>query len=372
MKGTINPKQLKRARLSRGLSMSELAKRSGVLRQSISKYEMGTSEPRGESLLKIINVLDYPMSFFSQKNVDHNMGAVFFRSQAASTNKLRDMQAVRLQDIVDCYDYLSEYINFPKFDMSNVLDMDIGSLSDEIIERTANNLRVKWNIGEGPINDLSHVLEANGIIIAETNMSSRKLDAVSQFIDGRPFIALTDNHESAVRRRFSEAHEVGHIILHNSIESIFALDNTKYKKVLEYQANYFASCFLMPQVPFMKSLLSTSLDFYIELKKTWKVSIAAMIKRTSQLGLLSEDQILYLNKKLSWNKWRKEEPLDDSIEVEKPVIFKRSLAMLLESGLTNKGQLANTLGLPRDELSKLFLSDFEENITEGPKLRLIK
>ena len=36
-------------------------------------------------------------------------------------------------------------------------------------------------------------------------MSDDKLDAVSEWIEDRPYIMLTDNGESAVRRRFNIA-----------------------------------------------------------------------------------------------------------------------------------------------------------------------
>lgn len=75
---------------------------------------------------------------------------------------------------------------------------------------------------------------------------------------------LTDNRELFVRRRFNVAHELGHIILHNAVEHD-EYDNKIIKK-MENQAHLFASNFLMLNEAFMKSLLSTSLENYVNLK----------------------------------------------------------------------------------------------------------
>jgi transcriptional regulator with XRE-family HTH domain len=49
--------RLKTSRLSAGLTLAELERRSGVGRMLISKYECGRSEPAWQSLAKLIRVL---------------------------------------------------------------------------------------------------------------------------------------------------------------------------------------------------------------------------------------------------------------------------------------------------------------------------
>ena len=90
-------------------------------------------------------------------------------------------------------------------------------------------------------------------------------------------LLCSDNHESAVRRRFNVAHELGHILLHNGVESIHEYSQTELKNIIEYQANLFH--FLLPSAAFSDSLLSISLEYYIDLKKYWKVSLQSMIQK---------------------------------------------------------------------------------------------
>ncbi|WP_282801105.1 helix-turn-helix domain-containing protein [Secundilactobacillus kimchicus] len=373
MKGIFNPKQLKRARISRGLTMAELSRQSGISRQSLSAYENGVSVPRGDSFLKLIDVLKYPVNFFSKEDISYNKGVAFFRSQSSATTKLRNKQKMMLLDIVDSYNALKQFINFPDINIGNTFTGDIDALTDEQIELYANELRKTWQIGSNPIKNLTKLMEANGIVIAETDMNDDKLDALSQIVDGRYFIALTNRDESNAHRRFSLAHELGHIILHNNsdFESIFELNSKEYKNILEKQANYFASCFLMPSDSFLNSVLSTSIKFFEENKKIWNTSIASQIIRSQQLGILNDDQALYLQKKISKNRWRKKEPLDDIIPVEKPYVFKQALKMLDDSDVVTPESISKIVGLPSTEFSRIFGFEFTIKDTT-PKFRIVK
>ncbi len=374
--GLFNPKQLTSARVSRGLTMKELAEKTEISRQMISNYESGKTVPKAENLLKIINVLNFPKGFFSNDLSELHSGAIFFRSQTAATKKIRDMQKEKLNYLFNTYSKLSEFVNFPKVNLPELIEKDVHEITEEDIILKAEELREIWGLDQvSPINNMIQLLEKNGVIISEANMSDEKLDAVSRWMIDRPCIMLTSNNESSVRRRFNIAHELGHIILHNSVESIHDYSSNDLKNVIESQANQFASHFLLPSRAFEESLLSTSLEFYVELKKYWKVSIQAMIFKTYTLGLITDDQRLYLNKKISWNKWRKKEPLDDVITIEQPTLLKNVYKMIVDNDVVTPNELNQSFYLPKDELIKIFNEDIfihQNNKSEIPKLRLIK
>lgn len=372
----FNSKQLTSARVAKGMTMKELAEKSGLSRQMISNYESGKTIPQAESLLKILSVLKYPRDFFSIDIPDIHTGATFFRSQSAATKKIRDMQKEKLKYLYAIYSKLSIYINFPEVRLPSLIEKDIHEITDEDIAQKAMELRKTWGIDAvSPIGNLINIAERNGIIISEANMTDSKLDAVSRWIVDRPFLMLTDNNESAVRRRFNVAHELGHIILHNSVESIHDYSPQEIKNILEKQANQFASHFLLPTEAFTDSLLSTSLEFYKDLKKYWKVSIQAMIYKTYSLDLINEDQKLYLNKKISWNKWKTKEPFDDEIMVEKPKLIEAVYMMIVDNEVVSQNELNHSFHLPYDELEKMISSSIYNSRDEDnskPKLRLIK
>ena len=371
----FNPSKLTKARIARGLTKKDLAERTGISRQMISNYELGKTQPGANKLMTIVAELDFPYNYFTSESKSFYEGATFFRSQSASTKKIRDMQAVRLEFQKEIYDFLSRYVNFPQLVLPDILMKNIHDITNKDIEEKARELREIWGLGiDLPVSNLLEVAEINGVIIVEANMSDETLDAVSEWIGDRPFIMLTDNGESAVRRRFNIAHEIGHILLHGDIESIHDYTSQELKNVIEKQANYFASCLLLPENGFLKSLLSTNLDFYIELKKYWKVSIQAMIMRTHQLELISDDQKLYLFKKIAFNKWKRQEPLDTEIIPEKPSLYRKVYELIVTNDILQRNELISYLSLPKDELEKsLDISIDEQKPPKyGPILRIVK
>jgi len=369
----INPEKLRTARIARGLTIKELAEQAGISRQMVSNYELGKSYPRGKTLLSLIESLNFPLSYFTSEVKPMYRGATFFRSQSAATKKARDMQEVRLGFQKDIYDNFKQFVNFPKVVLPDILDKEVQEIDTETIKMKAAELRRIWEIpSNSPISNMIELAEYNGIIVSEANMSHETLDAVSTWIGDRPFIMLTDNNQSSVRRRFNVAHELGHIILHGGVESIDSYTSSELKKIIEYQANLFASYFLLPDEAFIQSLLSINLEFYVELKKYWKVSIQAMIFKTRYLELISEDQALYLYKKIGFNKWKKHEPLDDTIPIEQPTLFKKVFELIVDNGVRKEYEIVSDLKLPVDEIMKsLNIEELGYKRYERPKLTLL-
>lgn len=372
-KDLFNSNKLTTARLSRGFTIKDLAEKTGISRQSISNYESGKSSPRENNIVLISKVLNFPISFFSSENVILNSNATFFRSRSSATKKKRIMQEKKLEFSKKIFDVLSEYVEFPKLNLPNDINKDFNNIENEDIEEMANSLREKWKISKNvPFPNITRFSEMNGIIISKANMADSKLDAVSKWISGKPYIMLTDNNESSVRRRFNIAHEIGHLLLHSSVENIDDLSN-KEMKIIENQANDFASNLLLPKDGFSKSLISLQMDSFIRQKAQWKVSIQSMIYRVHQLGIISDNQYIYLNKKISFNKWRKNEPYDDKIKLEEPKLFYEVYELLIKNNVLSNNDLKIELSLPNDELNSVFNKEIfndDENIEYKQKFKL--
>lgn len=76
-----------------------------------------------------------------------------------------------------------------------------------------------------------------------------------------------------------------------------------------------------------------NLAYYKQLKKKWKVSIAAMIRRAENLGVLTTDEYQDLIRTMQRRGIRKEEPLDDVLVTAAPALLKTSVIMLLQEGV---------------------------------------
>lgn len=366
------PNRLITARKSNGFNLSELAEKVGVSRQSVSKYESGMSQPTNQTVLKISDVTGFPLKYFYKNKNFEEPNATFFRSQASTAKKVRMKQVARISELGEIIGVIESKLNLPE---SNLIDSgfnDFSEITFDKIEEAAIMLRNKWGVSRGPINNLVNLVEANGVIVSSSDLPLSKLDAASSYINAHPIILLSDLGGSGVRRRLNVAHELGHLVMHGFVDDVFSLSNQEYK-IMEKQANQFAGAFLLPADSFTDDVVSISMEYLIRLKQKWKVSIAAMVVRLKDLEYITDDQALYLNKKISWNHWRKKEPLDDSIEVEAPELFKKSLEMLEQSEIMSKSDVKAQLLLPLKFLERVFNTDFATTMKkdETTKLRLV-
>lgn len=110
-----------------------------------------------------------------------------------------------------------------------------------------------------------------------------------------------DENEPPVRQRFTIAHELGHYELHRDKSDLFVdkqfiyrslnSGDTAEKKIMEQEANYFASAILMPSSILRKEIQKTNFDLANEqsikdLSDMFKVSSTAMSIRISNLGII--------------------------------------------------------------------------------------
>lgn len=349
------PERLREARRARGLTVSELADKVGVSRQSISKYEIGAFEPSDSVLMEISSQLDMPILFFYKPlDIPPNRGTTYFRSLKSNAARAKDVLFSRGNWAVQIANTLTEDIVFPEVDLPNLIDpyatAERYSLDD--IEDIATYLREYWDLGSLPIKNMARLLESHGIIIVTINTGFSETDACSSIINGRPFIFLDTQKECAVRTRFNLAHELGHLLLHGNISQT-DIEDKKTLDRIEREANQFASCFLLPRLSFLMDIHSTSLLAFLPLKQKWKVSIQAMVYRCRDLEVFTENQMIYIQKQISARRWRKNEPYDDEWPCETASILPTAIKMLIERGDYTKDEFLSLFRLPPRDVEEL-------------------
>lgn len=364
----IVPLRLKQARVSRSMSMNDLAEMVGVTRQTISQYEMGKIEPSDKVLNDMSLYLKYPVQFFYKEILQSqvNNSLIFFRSKKTTKVKDKNAAEIKINLFKEINDYLEKFVDFPKVNFPEIEypDYDVETLSLEEIEEIAMKVREFWSLGEGPINNLIQILQINGVLCTRIVINNKKLDGFSQWLDNRPYIFLSDDKKSSSRTRFSLAHELGHLIMHvNYLEDEYlsSIENKNNIKIIEEkfenEANMFAAAFLMPKESFSKDIYSSSLEHFINLKKKWKVSIQSMIYRCADLELLSENQIDYLKRQLSTKRYWSIEPLDNKIPIEKPFIQRQSIELLLEHKIVTPLEICNDIMMYPSEIEEFCFLD---------------
>ena len=355
------PEKLTEARLSKGLNMTDLANLVDLTRQAISGFERGVDNPSYETMLQFCRVLSMPKGFFSNETGSDLIidGPIFFRSQQTTKKKDREISSVKAKWVSRAFDELSQYLEVPEINLPEFNIKDCEALEDADIENYAFECRNFFGLGSGPISNMTKLLENNGIPVVAID-AAKKIGAFSYGTNkGHKFI-IVDRNATAVRTRFSLAHELGHLILHKSLSADF-MENKDLFKLVERQADNFASAFLMPSESFVREFVSPKIKAMTDLKMRWKVSIAAMVMRASQLQLINENQKGYLFRQLA--PFRKKEPLDDTLVREEPSFMNMALAMLNENSIISNFELKNRLEIPVNDLIQFFeLSeiDFQE------------
>lgn len=339
----LNGSRLREVRRYRHMTIADLADKASVTKQMISRYERGNSTPGLEVFQKIIQALKFPLDYFTTENqLEFQDGGTFFRSRLTATQSEKQPSETYKRATAIVRDYFGEFIDFP--------ELTDDQFENDTPRQAAIKLRNRWGLGDSPIPNMMRLLETHGLIVAVVDSGSNKIDAQSGFytVDGRSYyIVLVDSaSHSFYREQSTQAHELGHRVLHANILNPQELDAEDYR-TMEKEASQFASEFLLPAQAFEKTLGTDKLDLkhYVFLKSHWHVSIAAMLYRARDLNLVTADEYLKLQKKLSYRQWRKVEPLDLNTPSPKPVLLKQSLDLLMKQNILDPSELSHELGI---------------------------
>lgn len=370
MTNTFNGERLKKARIYRGLTVAELAEKVSQQRQTLSMYEINKSNPSEIVAKKIANELGFPLQFFYQNSNQKQESTVYFRSLLTTNKKYRSEQIIKMQFLSDVYGMLQDYIEFPKFDYN-------GFTKDISPEKAAYELRKAWNLGNGPIDNLVSIVEQHGIIVTSYNTRTDDIDAFSELLlnnsNSTFLIAYSNNKTSAARVHFDIAHELGHICLHEWSDDIEDISKNDFK-IREQQANDFAAAFLLPKDSFIADLKSVPLSLvgFKQLKKKWKVSMAAMIRRSKELGVINSELYQNLIRTMQRRGLRKEEPLDDILLTAEPSLLKTAVLLLLQEEVFTPeefmDELAVNYNLAIEPMEVEFLLDLPCNTLSTSKI----
>lgn len=169
-------------------------------------------------------------------------------------------------------------------------------------------------------------------------------------------LVLSTNKASSVRSRFDAAHELGHMLLQRNVPASW-LTTKANLMLLEKQVHRFAGAFLLPEKAFAADVRSASLDSLLTLKMKWQVSVAAMCRRLLDIRMVSEADYSRLFRNLSRRGWRRVEPYDNAIPLERPYFLRRSFEVLANEGLLRRTILEQNTQLFIRKIQELVSSD---------------
>jgi Zn-dependent peptidase ImmA (M78 family)/transcriptional regulator with XRE-family HTH domain len=339
--------RLRLAREMRGWSQRELVDQMAetghsVSTAALSQLELGRSVPTARTLSSIAEAVDIPLEYFVRRDADMELDG-FFRSLRSAPVKDRRWAMARAHLLHDFVRVLEHFVELPKLD---VPDLERKLRSRDEIEAAAAAVRRSWGLGDGPISNMVRELERHGIATMRLTLERSKLDAFSVWFLDRPTVVLCADKGNTARSRFDAAHELGHGVLHDSLDI--------GTKEVESEAHQFAASFLMPEAT-IRSLLSPSINWrdLMDLKAQWGVSLGALLIRARDLDVLSPARYVSAMKYMSGRGWRKSEPGDQLLgDPEEPRIVSAAIREVEGLGLSLE-DLCHDSGLPYTDVLAL-------------------
>lgn len=334
---TINPQMILLAREARGLTQTDLAERLNSYKASISRLEHGDGPVNENTLMALAEATHYPPQFFMQK------GEIL--PVNLSYRKRKQVPAKILTPIEAQMNIIRNHVQLI-FNGLEKLEIELPLI--EVTEKNspaqiANLVRKSWKVPAGPIENMSRLLEAKGILISNFDFGTDRVDSRSMLTDDNQPIIFLNRNLLGDRQRFSLAFELGHLIMHTFC-------TVPHDRDINHEANLFAAEFLMPAkdiLPDYKDGITLSL--LGELKRKWKVSMISLLYRADDLGLLTPNQKRYLVQQFNDQKIRRREPPQLDLPKENPQRIRQLLTELMQRAKLTIFQLCTLLAIEHDD-----------------------
>jgi Zn-dependent peptidase ImmA (M78 family)/transcriptional regulator with XRE-family HTH domain len=291
------------ARESRGYTQAELAVAADFGQGTLSKYETGMLQPPDLAVEALSRSLSYPAEFFFQVGHPYGFPPFHYRKRkklsAKALGRIVAEMNIRRMHVQKLSISFSERGNrfIPEIDMDEFQGL---SRKRPDVESVARTIREAWMLPNGPIENMVELIEENGGIIIPCDFGSDLIDAMSQRIDGLPVLFFVNVNSPSDRLRLTLAHELAHMVLHTT--------TFKDDEEMEREADQFAGAFLLPADEIRGQLRRFDLRHLANLKSYWKVSMAAIAMRASNLNLITPYQTKMFFIEMGKLGYRKHEP----------------------------------------------------------------
>ncbi len=363
MLGLVNPDMVILAREYRALTQKELADAALVTQPQIAMLEGGVENSAStETIEKISDALGFPVEFFyqSESRLGFGSSSVYYRKMSSITaadrksiSSITNLTRIGLKRLLDAIEVDSDFV-LPRIDLKDVE----GSPG-----KAASIVRAAWGLPDGPIQNLTNFVERSGVIVVESDFGTRGISGTGMRLANLSPLIFINNTLPPDRYRFTLAHELAHLVLHDAP-----------RETMENEADEFASELLMQKTEFKVSVSQfggrPTLRNLIALKPYWKVAVSAMIMRMGELGIISEQTKRSLFIQMSNLKMRLDEP--QPFPKERPTLYSKIVKSAIGDLPDDLDVATQIMKMPADVFKRLYASSLRvEKIEPVSRLRLV-
>jgi len=363
MNKEINGELVTLAREYRGVTQTSVSKAASIGQGTLAKLEGGLLPAISDDLVaRIANALEFPVSFFYLKEERVGFGSSSYYYRKKSRVSAADRKYIT--GVVNLY-RISLNTFLKSVDMKAERELpayDVDDFEGDAAE-VARALRAAWGVPDGPIKNVTRLLENAGVIVVPCDLKTKHMDATSIHLTNSPPMVFANTYSSGDRLRFTLAHELGHLVMH--------MGAAPYEK-MEDEADAFAAEFLAPQAEIkaqLRSIGKIRIADLLRLKPDWKIAVASLLVRSGQLGLLTESQKRYLWTEMSRLGYRTKEPVE--IPREEPANYSGLINHIISDLGYSAEELAASVSLNVNDLYSLYNECLPKR-PEATRLRLVK
>jgi len=276
----------------------------------LTEYEhVGSNHiPSSQTLGRLAAALDFPVEFFAGTGLETpDLGGASFRSLSTLSAKQRDQAFGSATFALTLARWIADRFKLPVPDIPQIRELGP--------EAAAEAVRHQWGIGERPVRNMVHLLEAHGVRVFSLVEECAEIDAFSFWHKRIPYVFL-NTWKSAERSRMDAAHELGHLVLHSgprdgSVQGRRARSASIWVRLPD--ANPLGHpATVSTRVPKTTRLISSSGMFSSSAigqdAPVWNVAVAALAYRMHTLGLLSDWEYRMLFIEIGEAGYRRTEP----------------------------------------------------------------
>ena len=326
--------RIKQARLAAGMTQDEVSESLATLRgpsltkAGLSKYERGGSVPKPTMLRALARVFGVSAEFFLDEPKVSVLWLAFRKGSSLRKGEEKQIQAVAAAQ-VEAFVSLTHALE-PQREQSAPEPMAVRT--PEEAEKAASRLRSAWRLGDQPVESVTSAIEDGGGLVLELGGRDDVFDGLSGWADESIPVVVVSHWVSDDRRRFSLAHELGHLFMETK-----GVDSRAEEKL----AHRFAAAFLVPAETARRELgeRRRHLDFreLALLKIKHGLSMAAWIMRAADLEIVDEAHARTLFTRLSAKGWRRQEPVEFEGR-EQPLRLRQLTVRALAEGFITREQ----------------------------------
>ncbi|MGH2936649.1 MAG: helix-turn-helix domain-containing protein [Solirubrobacterales bacterium] len=342
------------AREMRGESQAGVARTAGVPQSILSRIETNMQPPEPGQMERIADALEFPPGFFTEAEAP--AAVPLFRKRAIrSVNATRVIQArinvavLAARRILDAGIVIDTPLSFP----------EPGEIPPDHPIEASRIMRAAWRLPNGRIDNVTRAIEAAGGIVLHVDFGTDAASAafVSTLVDPRLWFLVNTRETAGDRVRLSLAHELGHAVLHRFLP-------VEDERRIESEAYAFATALMLPADEFDLNVpADLTLRRARDLKRSYWISIQAIIRAARDRGLIDGDRYVSLCKQISARGWRREEP--EPVDVEQPSVWTNGLGIHRHRHGYGDEDLAKIARLNPADLAGLFPTDF------SPRFRML-